>query len=754
MKAAFGLAIILVSSCSFAEEIPFLSGKATTARRNARTPVRIDPIEASLYEGTFDPSKWDDISTTSDKPFQGRQFGSGYAYFEVKANEEKAMFLEAKGDSMVYVNNEPRAGDPYSWGYSSLPVQLKKGKNTFLFAVGRGSFSGKLVDIGKTISFNPSDQTTPDIIKGERENLMVAMIVRNATPGDLDDLTIEAGGVTTRLPRVMGMSIRKVGFQVRPNADGKYKVNLKRGGKVVDSQPLVLRIRDKHQSHKRTFVSTIDGSVQYYAVQPSLSDGAGQALFLSLHGASVEAMGQADAYEPKSWGYIVCPTNRRPYGFDWEDMGRIDALEVFELAKKRYQTDPSQSYLTGHSMGGHGTYQLGVLYPDKFAAIAPCSGWVSFLSYGGGATYPDTPVGNVLKRAMSASDTLSMKSNYLNKPIFIMHGEADDNVPVSEARNMRKELADHPMLYWHEEKGASHWYDTDPEPGSGCEDYAPIFDMFARARIPKYKEVRDFTFKTPNLAASNQCYWMKIMAQDEAGSLSEVHAVSFPGLRKFVIESKNVAAFELDSSVLYGKGAYTVEVNGKAVSTKELGNGWARVDLKGNSDDNQTLCTGFKSVFKNHVTFVIPSADPKSSWARNKARFDAEQLQYIGNGSVDIITEEEYMNNPKPYTNRNLIVYGDAQSVYVNYLFSGGINYSRGGLIPAGGRVCLEAKVQNGRVVGHIYGTDESSAVYGDRIPLFSSGASLPDYLLLDKSFLTDGLKGVFDLHFWSPEKK
>jgi len=27
---------------------------------------------------------------------------------------------------------------------------------------------------------------------------------------------------------------------------------------------------------------------------------------------------------------LVAPTNRRPYGYDWEDWGRADALEVLE----------------------------------------------------------------------------------------------------------------------------------------------------------------------------------------------------------------------------------------------------------------------------------------------------------------------------------------------------------------------------------------------------------------------------------------
>ena len=42
-----------------------------------------------------------------------------------------------------------------------------------------------------------------------------------------------------------------------------------------------------------------------------------------------------------------------------------------------------RTYLTGHSMGGHGTWHLGVTFPDRFAAIAPGRGWISMWSYAG-----------------------------------------------------------------------------------------------------------------------------------------------------------------------------------------------------------------------------------------------------------------------------------------------------------------------------------------------------------------------------------
>ena len=56
------------------------------------------------------------------------------------------------------------------------------------------------------------------------------------------------------------------------------------------------------------------------------------ALVLSLHGADVEASGQAAAYAQKEWCSIVAPTNRRKFGFDWEDWGRIDAFEPMAAA--------------------------------------------------------------------------------------------------------------------------------------------------------------------------------------------------------------------------------------------------------------------------------------------------------------------------------------------------------------------------------------------------------------------------------------
>ena len=366
-------------------DIVFQEGVGLPVAPNRRTPVRLDPVEYQLATGTpIDFAAWQPVKAGPDGKFTGGPFQSGYARFTVNAPKATVMLLEASGAGAAYVNGVPRVGDPYSYGYASLPVALKPGQNEFLFATGRGSFSGKLVAPPAPLSLDLRDSTLPDLRVGHKSELWAAVIVRNATDQDATNLTLRAGSRSTKVGPIPAFGIRKVGFRLEPNATGKYTLTLAQNGRTEHKAEFTLRIRKPGETYKQTFLSGIDGSVQYYGVNPSRTPGPNQAMYLSLHGASVEAIGQADAYSPKGDGFLVCPTNRRPYGFDWEDIGRLDALEVLHDAETALQTDPTRTYLTGHSMGGHGTWQLGVLFPGRFAAIAPSAGWIAFSGYGGG----------------------------------------------------------------------------------------------------------------------------------------------------------------------------------------------------------------------------------------------------------------------------------------------------------------------------------------------------------------------------------
>lgn len=381
--------------------------------------------------------------------------GGGYAYLTYPSTRAQVAMLNIKGNSNVYVNGEPHMGDAYSMGYMHIPVKLKKGLNEFYV---RGTaITASLEFPQKTALLRTDDPTLPSIrLTEQNASLQGAIVVVNASDSPMSGLQLKSSlsgkEMTTSVPTIPAMSTRKVAFSfdgsaVKTKGSHACALTLIQKGKILDASTVAIDAVEPGASYNITFISHIDGSLQYYAVTPSSSTATGpEALFLSVHGAGVEASGQSRAYKPKDWGNLVAATNRRPRGFNWEDWGRLDALEVLALANKQFKPDPRHIYLTGHSMGGHGTWFLGATYPDKWAAIAPCAGYPTLKEYGlADGLIPDgssNPLERVLLQAGNQSDVLKLVSNYKPLGVYVFHGDADRTVPVTYARQMRKLLGD------------------------------------------------------------------------------------------------------------------------------------------------------------------------------------------------------------------------------------------------------------------------------------------------------------------------
>jgi poly(3-hydroxybutyrate) depolymerase len=533
-----------------------------------------------------------------------------------------------------------------------------------------------------------------------------------------------------------------------------------RGNRELQKLDLSLTVRKANEPYRVTFVSQIDGSVQYYAVNPSLRAGAGQALFLSLHGASVEAIGQAQAYSNKGWGHLVAPTNRRPFGFDWEDIGRLDALEVLDLAQKQLLTDRSRTYLTGHSMGGHGTWNLGVLFPGLFAAIAPSAGWESFESYGGGERF-ENPSGAALaiSRSNAPSRTLDFVRNLKGLGIYVLHGDADTNVPVTEARKMVSALKEfHSDFQVHEEKGADHWWDKNPEPGADAVDWAPFFSLFSRRRIAPSREVLAVDFRTPHPGVSASRDWVTIHQQVTPFVPSHVSITCSPLLRRFEGYTENVATLEIWPDPLTQGGNWTVVLDGgnpitvtqtdKPVFLRRRPEGWQATEAPGKLEKGPHRNGGFKDVFRNRVVFVIGTkTEEAATWAEAKARYDAETFLVRGNGSVDIVTDREF--NPRAFRDRNILLYGGPE---INSAYDKVVDRSE-----------LKSQVSNNVAsffilprkdsavasVGVINGSSMVGLRLAERVPLFGSGAGMPDYLVIEPKMLLERYSGVIGAGFF-----
>jgi pimeloyl-ACP methyl ester carboxylesterase len=777
-----------------------------------RSLVRQDAIEAALVKGDMPaPRSGDSVQLPDGKTvrweaaelddagrIQHPALRGGYLAATVRVDRDQIALLTAKRCSFAVVNGRSLAGDPYGYGFVVTPIFLREGENSLLFRCGRGELTLALETPASGWMLLEEDPTLPDIVVGEEDRLLGAAVVLNATVDWVDDLALrirtkhqDAVSAATEfaVPALAPLTLRKVPFRfdppagIAPDDSVGLRLELVRAGEPVGGAcEFPLRVRARHQSTRRTFISEIDGSVQFYTIQPrrpAQDDGRPPALFLSLHGAAVDSAHQASCYQPKTWGDLVAPQNRRPFGFDWEDWGRIDALEVLALASRRLGSDPLRTYLTGHSMGGHGTWQVGALYPDRFAAIGPSAGWVSFRSYSGSAApLDDDPVATLLHRAAGSSDTLALFDNYLTQGVYVLHGDQDDNVPVSEARFMREQLGRrHTNFAYYERLGAGHWW------GNQCMDWPPLFQFFAQNERKPPHEVDRVDFVTVNPAISDRHEWVSVRAQRASLLASRVSLTLDRAALAFTGTTENIQRLAIDLDRAFDPSlAADAQIHVTLDETQlepitvgshpsrrlllELEQGHWRLAAAEPADEKGLHRAGpFKEAFRNRVLLVVGTAGTpeENAWALAKAGFDAATFWYRGNGSFDVVCDDAF--DVAATANRNVILYGNAETNLAwDQVLSAAcpLRVDRRGITIGERRVdgpdlaLLAVYPRRGSdvaSVGIIAGTGLEGCRTTDRLPIFVSGVGIPDWVVISSGMFTEGIRGIpaagfFD-HAW-----
>jgi predicted peptidase len=137
-------------------------------------------------------------------------------------------------------------------------------------------------------------------------------------------------------------------------------------------------------------------------------------LLLFLHG----GMGRGDDFARMGWYpfirtvkegepvpfVVVAP--QCPEGGNWLDAEALTLL--LDSVLKTYRIDPERVYLAGYSMGGEGAWFLAYERPDRFAAVAPMSGY-----------------GNPL-----------WADHFRGLPVWAFHGGKDALIPASNSEAM------------------------------------------------------------------------------------------------------------------------------------------------------------------------------------------------------------------------------------------------------------------------------------------------------------------------------
>jgi dienelactone hydrolase len=728
---------------------------------------------------------WAPVETNKEGWIENRAFAGGYLHVVVDSAKARTMILDATGFYVAWINGEPRGGEKYGADYLRNPVRLAQGRNVLLFRGERGRFKGRLYEPPAEISFTDKDMTLPDLVLGDKGPAWAGLRLINATGERLIGIEIisQVGGreVRTALDAsVAPLLAQKLAMPLAidaPSAEGPVKIEIRAraraGRRTVETPPFTVELKavpaTAHCS--RTFVSAIDGSVQYFGVAP-LVRGEGQpvggkpALILTLHGAGVEGIGQARAYKPKDWAWIVAATNRRPYGFDWEDWGRLDALDVLAEASRLYGTDPDRTYLTGHSMGGHGTWQVGATVPGPWAAIAPSAGWYSFTSYGGGATYKDpSPVEKTLLRANNPSETTALARNFLSYGIYILHGGQDDNVPVGQARTMRELLGTfHPDFAYYERPGAGHWW------GNECVDWPPLMQFLKERVRPADAAVRKIEFVTADPGISAGPRWIGILAQQRPLEYSKVVIERDEAGKTFKGTTENVERLAIDVPAAAmgageAEGKVTVELDGSKIEARPApgagsvflerqDKGWLQTGAPPLGLKGPHRTGGFKNAFRHGFVLVYGTRGDAAEDARTfgKAKFDAEMFWVRGNAGIEVLPDTAF--DPAKDKDRSVILYGNADTNAAwAKLLAGSPVEVRNGWARAG-----EKRYDGGDYaayfvrprpgsdvasVGAVAWTGKAGWVAASPGQYFISGAGFPDLLLFSAEILRVGTAGV-----------
>jgi predicted peptidase len=168
--------------------------------------------------------------------------------------------------------------------------------------------------------------------------------------------------------------------------------------------------------------------------------------------------------------YAVLP--QAPLESDWAGANARAALAAVDMVVDEFPIDPDRIYLTGMSRGGYGTWDVAMLAPDRFAALAPiCAG----------VRPPKDRDDLWVKAVAGAADPFSALADGLaHLPIWIFHGALDDLILPDDSRRMFAEL---------KQRGANVRYTEFPRANHNAWD--PTYNtpefwawLFAQRRAP------------------------------------------------------------------------------------------------------------------------------------------------------------------------------------------------------------------------------------------------------------------------------
>lgn len=449
--------------------------------------------------------------------------------------------VQCLGVNVFYIDGRMMNGDIYHRSHYWYPIQLNSGIHQVEVPVrAKGSTSVRCDVITKKKEKGlmiHHVKFIPDLVDGNVFSNFISLDVTNMnSKGSIDILSAHAKNhnlkqepvinivkITKLLSGQTGSIVLKIAF----NGDiiekkcfrEKYSMKIKIETDVNSQEvEVVLRCRSSHQSFLFTFLDH-DGSIQHAATVKPLRDCelASCPVLLSLHGTGVKAENQADSYKRMRNGkyvfgveklWLLAPTRHGAH--NWEGPGELTAMAALKelgiLTKKASwlgkRANSDVVVFAGHSMGGHGAWQLSVHHPDKALAVISAAGWLSKENYGDSnlfyhhdvsVSHTDHMTKSIQESCIAENQADKHASNLKGIPVMIRIGANDRTVHPYFTRRMFRLLKEYRVNVTYKEfPNKEHWWwDTKTANDGGVTNDLQI-RTFATYAVEKYEELYAF----------------------------------------------------------------------------------------------------------------------------------------------------------------------------------------------------------------------------------------------------------------------
>ncbi len=283
----------------------------------------------------------------------------------------------------------------------------------------------------------------------------------------------------------------------------------------------------------RAYRSRVDGSVQPYGlfIPPNYDGRKPVRLDVVLHGRG-GTLNEVSFIAARSGD--VAPTGQTPsdyirldiYGrgnnaYRWA--GETDVFEALASVEKRYKIDPKRIVLRGFSMGGAGTWHLGLQYPDRWAAMEPGAGFTDSKRYMKRDDFPPHQ-----EAMLHIYDAVDYALNAFNLPLVAYAGEEDG--AAAQTANVRAQLEKEGFhftadgLDW-KTKDINAIFLVGPKTGHKFHpDSKQQSEAFIKAALVKGRTPPEHIRFVTYTVRYNRCFWVQVALLEQEYQRAEVDA--------------------------------------------------------------------------------------------------------------------------------------------------------------------------------------------------------------------------------------